>query len=73
MKGAAGPGAGETLEGLVMRAKSTIDSVQQSQDQYSSAAREEIETYDRLQTIRALLTAAHGYAHYCHTIIGVSS
>lgn len=49
----------EQLSNLLMRAKSTIDSVQQTHDQYSSAAREEIETYDRLQTIRELLAAAH--------------
>ena len=45
-----------------MRAKSTIDNVQQNQDQYTSVAREECETFDRLQTIKNLLTAAHGYA-----------
>ncbi len=58
--------AEEELESLLMRAKSTIKSVQQNQDQYTPAAREECETFDRLQTIRNLLTAADGYVlHHC--------
>lgn len=53
--------AGEELENLLMRAKNTINNMhnQQSQGQHSSRSRDqECETFERLLTIRALLTAA---------------
>lgn len=43
-----------------MRAANTIEKIQQNQDQYSSAGREECETFERLCVIQQILTAAHG-------------
>ena len=50
----------EEVKGLRMRAANTIEKIQQNQDQYSSAGREECETFERLCVIQQILTAANG-------------
>ena len=50
----------EEVKGLRMRATNTIEKIQQNQDQYSSAGREECETFERLCIIQQILTAANG-------------